>query len=153
MDAAFDAFWEDRSGVRTAFAAMWDRMAERHADRPGVIGFEILEYSVALERWNAADLSLVEADGTEATALVDSLARPHAALLAGRDLRTARDADAWLFSWTAEDSGVTELRWPPRLGRARVGIEGGCFEARHDRVLVRAFPGTSVVRVRLARSE
>lgn len=40
--AAFDAFWADGSPVMAAFEAMWDRMAARHADRPGVIGFEII---------------------------------------------------------------------------------------------------------------
>ncbi|MDP6935042.1 MAG: cellulase family glycosylhydrolase, partial [Myxococcota bacterium] len=39
---AFDTFWSDETGVRTAFAEMWATMSARHADRPGVIGFEII---------------------------------------------------------------------------------------------------------------
>jgi len=42
VKAAFDRFWSDSTGVRTAFGALWDRMAARHANRPGVIGFEII---------------------------------------------------------------------------------------------------------------
>jgi endoglycosylceramidase len=40
VQAAFDAFWSDTSGVRTKFFAMWQRMVERYRDHPGVIGYE-----------------------------------------------------------------------------------------------------------------
>jgi len=40
VEAAFDGFWADTGGVRTAFVAMWQRMIDRHRDRPGVIGYE-----------------------------------------------------------------------------------------------------------------
>jgi endoglycosylceramidase len=40
VQAAFDAFWTDASGVRTKFRAMWQRMVERYRDHPGVIGYE-----------------------------------------------------------------------------------------------------------------
>jgi endoglycosylceramidase len=273
VDAAFDAFWTDATGVRAAFGAMWDRVAARHADRPGVIGYEILnephrgsldedtwgetvyapfvtelagriraadpdalvffdsgpldaidqdppfdlpagdglvfaphyydptaflggspdpesvrdalaawaevgadwdvpvlvgevgvdpdseapgafaeavwdsvaalglgatwwEYSVAAERWNGENFSLVAADGTEAAPLVDALVRPYAALLAGEDLATTRDGDAWTFAWTAAD-GVTELVWPARLGAVAVETEAR-FAVVGDRVLVEA---------------
>jgi len=39
---AFTAFWDDWNGNRTAFEAMWTMMAERHGDRPGVVGFELM---------------------------------------------------------------------------------------------------------------
>ncbi len=39
---AFDRFWASGSTVRVQFDAMWDRLVARHRDRPGVIGFEIL---------------------------------------------------------------------------------------------------------------
>jgi endoglycosylceramidase len=39
---AFDWFWQDTYGARTAFGEMWDMMVARHADRPGVVGFEII---------------------------------------------------------------------------------------------------------------
>lgn len=42
VDAAFDAFWADEGGVQQDFAAMWTRMASHQRDRPGVIGYEIL---------------------------------------------------------------------------------------------------------------
>ncbi|APR83715.1 Endoglycoceramidase II [Minicystis rosea] len=40
--AAFDAFWAADSSVQAAYVAMWDRMAARYKDTPGVIGFEPL---------------------------------------------------------------------------------------------------------------
>lgn len=42
VEAAFDDFWSDATGVRTAFRAIWTRVATRFADHPGVVGFEIL---------------------------------------------------------------------------------------------------------------
>jgi len=39
---AFDRFWADTDGIRTAFEAMWDLMATRFADHPGIVGFEII---------------------------------------------------------------------------------------------------------------
>jgi endoglycosylceramidase len=38
--AAFDAFWADGSKARAAYEKLWDRLATRYRDRPGVIGFE-----------------------------------------------------------------------------------------------------------------
>ena len=38
--AAFDAFWAEGSKSRAAYEKLWDRMATRYRDRPGVIGFE-----------------------------------------------------------------------------------------------------------------
>jgi endoglycosylceramidase len=288
VDAAFDAFWSDATGVRTDFEAMWDRMVDRHADRPGVIGFELLnephrgtldeatwgtsvyapfvtdlamrlqardpdaliffdgtgldaidqspgfprpdgtnlvfaphfydpavfmggepdpdvvragiarwaavgaewdlpvligemgadpdleaggayaetlwtavaeeglhgtwwEYSVAEESWNGEDLSLVDADGVEATALVDALAQPYAPLLAGEALEIMRDGDVWTLAWTPAD-GVTELRWPSRLGAVFVEVEGGRSEVAGDRVYVVADEGADTVTVRLSRA-
>lgn len=40
--AAFDRFWADGSPVQAAYASMWDRMVARYADRPGVVGFELI---------------------------------------------------------------------------------------------------------------
>ena len=42
VKAAYTRLWSDETGVRTALGEMWDRMAARHADRPGVVGFEII---------------------------------------------------------------------------------------------------------------
>ncbi|MCB9739755.1 MAG: cellulase family glycosylhydrolase [Deltaproteobacteria bacterium] len=41
VQAAFARFWNDEDGVQTAYRAMWQRMVERYAQRPGVIGFEV----------------------------------------------------------------------------------------------------------------
>ncbi len=40
--AAFDRFWDAGSGVQDEYAALWGRVAKRYADKPGVIGFELL---------------------------------------------------------------------------------------------------------------
>jgi len=40
VKAAFDAFWAEGSPARAAYDALWQRLADRHRDRPGVIGYE-----------------------------------------------------------------------------------------------------------------
>lgn len=40
VKASFDRFWADGSSVQADYVALWDRMALRYKDRPGVIGFE-----------------------------------------------------------------------------------------------------------------
>lgn len=40
--AAFSAFYEDRDGIRTAFATTWRRLAREFADEPAVAGFDLL---------------------------------------------------------------------------------------------------------------
>jgi len=42
VDAAFEDFFADTYGARTDWEAMWDVMIARHEDRPGVIGFELM---------------------------------------------------------------------------------------------------------------
>jgi endoglycosylceramidase len=42
VQGAYDDFWADTNGAQTAFKAMWDMMAARYADHPGVIGFEVI---------------------------------------------------------------------------------------------------------------
>ncbi len=39
---AFDRFWASGSSVQAAFGSLWDRMATRYKDKPGVIGFETI---------------------------------------------------------------------------------------------------------------
>ncbi len=42
VKGAFDRFWsDDGGGTKTAQLAMWDQMASRHAQRAGVIGFQL----------------------------------------------------------------------------------------------------------------
>ncbi len=42
VKSSFDRFWNDSDGIQTAYRSLWDRMIARHKDRPGVIGFEVL---------------------------------------------------------------------------------------------------------------
>lgn len=42
VSAAFDAFWADSTGVRSAQVQMWQALAAHFADHPGVIGYEVL---------------------------------------------------------------------------------------------------------------
>lgn len=42
VQAAYDDFWADTHGAQTAFKNMWDMMATRYAQHPGVIGFEVI---------------------------------------------------------------------------------------------------------------
>jgi endoglycosylceramidase len=55
--AAFDAFWADGSAVQAAYGALWDRVAARYKDRPGVIGFEVLNEP----GWGTQNLDTFEA--------------------------------------------------------------------------------------------
>ncbi len=72
---AWDAFWADTHGTQTAFLAMWERMAARHADRPGVIGFEIINEpfwgSADREEWSTVTLPTVL---TQAAARINAAA-------------------------------------------------------------------------------
>lgn len=60
VHAAFDAFWAEGSPVQEAYGKLWERLAKRYADRPGVIGFEVFNEP----GWGSADL-----DSWEATTL------------------------------------------------------------------------------------
>ena len=40
--AAFDRLWSDSNGTRTALEGLWDRLSTRYADKPGVLGFEVI---------------------------------------------------------------------------------------------------------------
>lgn len=51
--AAFDRFWADEDGIRTAFYGAWETLATRLADAPGVVGFEILNEPSAGSARNA----------------------------------------------------------------------------------------------------
>ena len=39
---AFDRFWSDETGVKTAFKEMWTVMVNRFKDHPAVVGFEVI---------------------------------------------------------------------------------------------------------------
>jgi endoglycosylceramidase len=57
VGAAFDAFWAAGSTVQTAYAALWDRMVMRYADKPGVVGFEPFNEP----GWGSANIQTFEA--------------------------------------------------------------------------------------------
>ena len=58
---AFDLFWQNQGTVRQDFRALWTRMANRYANRPGVIAFEVINEpmsgSVDLSQWEHDTLS------------------------------------------------------------------------------------------------
>ncbi|MFO0762135.1 MAG: cellulase family glycosylhydrolase [Byssovorax sp.] len=62
VHAAFDAFWADGSKVQEAYAKLWERLAMRYRDRPGVIGFELFNEpgwgSADLDTWEATTLTM-----------------------------------------------------------------------------------------------
>ena len=42
VQGAFDRFWADEGGIQGKYRAMWDAMAARVADHPGVLGLELI---------------------------------------------------------------------------------------------------------------
>ncbi|MCA9707483.1 MAG: cellulase family glycosylhydrolase [Myxococcales bacterium] len=90
------------------------------------------EYSTSAELWNAEDLSVTEADGTE-RAILDAYVRPWVRAVAGAAIGVEWDATAGELEarWTAA-LGVTEVVVPSRrfpAGPAVVELEGegGCY--------------------------
>lgn len=96
--AAFDAFWQDAPapgdpsrGIQEAWRAMWLRMAERHANRPGVLGYELInepDWGTAQQETWASDTLAVAYD--ELTAAIQAV-----------------DPDALVFLDTTWYDGVT----------------------------------------------
>jgi endoglycosylceramidase len=101
--AAFDAFWADGSPVRAAYEAMWDRMAARYKDRPGVIGFEPINEP----GWGTENLDAFEA-GTLSTFFANMVTR----------LRKAAPDTLVFIDATGPDAGAlaTGLVRPPGEG-------------------------------------
>lgn len=44
---AFTAFWDTEGSVQAAFIAQWEHMVTTHAERPGVIGYELINEPIA----------------------------------------------------------------------------------------------------------
>ncbi|MFT3773639.1 MAG: cellulase family glycosylhydrolase [Minicystis sp.] len=103
VKAAFDAFWASGSPVQAAYASMWDRMAARYKDRPGVIGFELLNEP----GWGTQNL-----DQFEATTLTDFFST-----MIARVQKTAPSSLVF-FDATGPDAGVaaTSLKRPTGEG-------------------------------------
>jgi endoglycosylceramidase len=97
--SAFDRLWANENGTRTALESMWDRMSLRYRDKPGVIGFEVINEphpgTAELKNWQATVLtdfysqmasrihdqapqSLVffDASGTDAVGATTSMGKP-----------------------------------------------------------------------------
>ncbi len=73
VQAAFDRFWMDGSPIRAKYEKLWDTVATRYANKPGVIGFEPFNEP----GWGTADLTTWEA--TTLTAFYSAMtARLHA---------------------------------------------------------------------------
>jgi endoglycosylceramidase len=47
VQAAFDAFWSDSTGLYPKYLSAWDTMIARFEDTPGVLGFEIINEPAA----------------------------------------------------------------------------------------------------------
>ena len=113
------------------------------------------EYSVSKEVWNAEDLGLVRADGTEEST-VQALVRAYPRAVAGDAITFAYDAATRGFTLGyAPGAGtggadVTEVAAPARLYPRGydVKITGGCADASQaGRLLLRADPGAAKVDV------
>lgn len=99
--AAFDAFWADENGVRTAYEAMWAFMVDRYAEHPAVIGFE---------PFNEPHPGTMNGD----TWAVEVLAPFYADMAAGI---VARDPDALVFvDTTGMDAVYAETALPRPSG-------------------------------------
>lgn len=89
VSQAFDWFWADTHGAQTAFAEMWRVMATRHADRPGVLGFELMnephrgelgpfftDHAARVQAIAPEALAFVDTTGTDGVQGTTSMTRP-----------------------------------------------------------------------------
>ena len=108
------------------------------------------EYSVAVEEWNAEDLSLVRPDGTE-NPMAAAIVRAYPRAVAGDDVTFTFDAATRGFTLRyTPSSGITEVVTPARLypDGYDVTIHGGCADAgTAGRLLVQADAGATTVEV------
>lgn len=93
MMAAFDAFWAPGSAVMASYAGLWDRLAARFKDTPGVIGFELINEP----GWGSADLQTFEA-----TTLTDF----YSTMIAR--VRQAAPDTLIFFDATGPDAGIAD---------------------------------------------
>lgn len=117
--AAFDRFWADADGVKTAYFALWDMMAERYADRPGVLGFEPINEpgwgTAEMEEWEPAVLTPFYAAFAERVRQI----APEVLVLVD-----ATGLDALAARTRLEDPGVPGLVFAPHFYDANTAITG-----------------------------
>lgn len=162
--AAFDAFWADGSPVMASFESMWDRMVARHADRPGVIGYEIInepghgsgdeatwarEVATPFYSRMAARMQAVDPDGLvffDATGLSGGLGRTHLERPDGDDIvfaPHAYDPSVFVGSDSVDPSLVPDriAGWRATGDAWDMPILVGEFGSPQDRALVPEFMG------------
>ncbi len=126
VQGAFDRFWAAGSPVQEGYAAMWDRMAARHADRPGVVAFEIMNEP----GWGSADLRTFE----------PAVLTPFFTRLAAR-LRARAPSTLLLFEPTGLDGVTVETTLERPMGEGlvfaphyyQIGVGNGGFVAEELR--------------------
>ncbi|MBI2898200.1 MAG: cellulase family glycosylhydrolase [Deltaproteobacteria bacterium] len=117
--AAFDRFWSDEDGVQTAYFALWEMMAERYGDRPGVLGFEPINEpgwgTATMEEWEPAVLTPFYA---EFAARTRKLA-PETLIVVD-----ATGLDALGATTTLDDPGFSGLVFAPHFYDANTALTG-----------------------------
>ena len=111
-----------------------------HFDAFDALGLHgtLWEYSTAGEVWNGESLSITFATGAE-TELVEAMARPYLAAIAGEVTAQALTADRFTATWTATAGSWSEIALPARgWSGASIVAEGACVAAVGDRTFVRA---------------
>jgi len=121
-----------RSGGPQWISAHYDAF-----DALGIHG-TIWEYSTSTEVWNEETLSITFSSGAE-TELVEPMARPYLAAVAGDVTSLAVTPDSLTAGWTGEIGGLSEIALPTRgWAGATITAEGGCVAQVGDRTFVRA---------------
>lgn len=115
--------------------------------------FTYWEYSDSKEEWNGEDLSLIDLEGREASAIVDAIVRPYPRAVAGDALSFRYDVAARSFHLAYDasaEAGVTELVVPERSypSGVRVVLSNGCVDDSHPGLLL-VRPAEGALRVEL----
>ena len=113
---AFQDFWNDWNGNQTAFFELWTLLADRHADRPGVVGLELMNMPEAgfvsdREEWVALELTGFYED------LIAELRPmlPHTLLLVDVPALDILDGDTSLLPPAGEDLVLVTHHYDPEI--------------------------------------
>lgn len=118
VKAAFDRFYADQDGIQTAYRALWDRMIARYKDRPGVIGFELLNEP----GWGSANQAAFEAT-TLRDLYASMIARVNAAAPAALVFLDLPGTDGLTLSTTLPFPGGKNVVFAPHYYQAS-GLTG-----------------------------